>query len=749
MPPPRPDLARTFAARLVVAAVGLCPSLAAAAPYEIFIDVDDEEDLQDLNNTGDISGETYETLVELMRRGIDLNRASREDLFTLPNLNYGQVDAILALRKELGVIADPAVLVAAGVLDVRTLESIAAFLLVTDPRRGRGAAHGRVRYRSGFAQADRLTPPMALDGQLEAARHLRVGFAAVLNRLQPSDVRWDPQREALSAEVGRPTPRLPKFFAQWDDDKWTVLAGTYRIGFGQRLTFDNTRNYTPNGIYRDQYIYPRRVDLTGECRESGGELDASPCAGNNTYITPDFRWQQTLQGAAFGLKRLDLPVGWMQAYGWFSAIDKDIYQYRLYNRDTCDDPRNDDDPACAAPDLYKRQDDLLAPAPALSFATLPRMYREVLAGSNVSYFVNRRTHVGVTGYGSTVTSLVKGAELDFQEWDRTPYGGPFGAVGVNGAWGRRWSDLSAEVTRSFDSMNRVTPELAGGGFAGLIRHAATWGDKNAHQIETIVRYYSTDYANPYARPLSSPDVYEGSRARDELGGRVLYQTRFLEKRANIRTYLNLWQSPSTGGRQLIYYFRGDYQVSRRFIPALWMQYQDKDLGSSGRGQCFGGDPTASTLANGDDDFEDLPLPGLEMAEPPRCRGEQLRANIVLKIIPHRRITITPRYQHRWIDDSRYPDRFRQDSQAWLTVNTRPIDPLRIRARVRYLFEDTSDDTYLEHSLWSYLSVGYLWNRKFLVQVRYDLYAYFDKRASTMTRRPSPENRLFLELEARF
>ena len=733
-----------------MAGLALAPAAARAAPYETFIDVDDEEDLQDLNQTGDISGETFETLVELMRRGVDLNTASREELFTLPNLDYAQVDAILAVRKELGVIPDPAILVTLGTLDLRTLESIAAFLVVTDPGARARMTSGRLRYRVAFAQADRLVPPMALDGQVQTARHLRLGFAAVLNRLQPTDVRWDPQRQALSAEPASPTPRLPKFFAHWDDDKWSVIAGTYRIGFGQRLTFDNTRNYTPNGIYRDQYIYPRRVDLTGACRESTGELDASPCSGEpgNLYITPDFRWQQTLQGAAFGLKRQDLPVGWLQAYGWFSSMSKDIYQYRIYNRDFCDDPRNDADPACAAPDVFKRQQDPLARAPKLSYATLPHMYRETLAGANTSYFINRRSHVGVTGYGSTVQWQVGGAALDFQEWDRTPYGGPFGAVGVNGAWGRGWSDLGAEVTRSFDSMDKVTPDQGGGGLAGLVRHAATWGDTNAHQVETILRYYGTDYANPYARPLSSPDVFDGTRARDELGGRLLYQLR-AKKRAGLRTYVNLWQSPSTKTTQVILYLRGDLQLARWIVPGFWLQYQDKDLKVGGRGECFGGDPTYSALVSGDEDFEDVPLPGFEASEPPRCRGEQLRVNALVRLVPHRRVTITPRYQHRWIDDSRYPDRFRQDAQAWLTVNTRPVDAMRLRARLRYLFEDISDNTYLEQSIWAYFSVGYLFRKTFLAQIRYDLYAYLDDRRNTALRRPSPENRLFLELEARF
>ncbi|MCB9567130.1 MAG: hypothetical protein H6710_07965 [Myxococcales bacterium] len=742
--------ARRRLAAAVLALGVFAPATAAAAPYETFIDVDDEEDLQDLNNAGDISGETYETLVELMRRGVDLNEATRDDLYTLPNLSYDDVDAILGFRKEVGYIADPATLVIAGVLDQKTLASIAAFLVVSESGRKLRSTSGRIRYRTAWSQKDRMVPPMALDGQINTARHLSLGFAGVLGRLQPTDVRWDPQRQALSANAPTPQAHLPKIYAMWDTERWGIIAGTYRIGFGQRLTFDNTRNYTPNGFYRDQYIYPRRVDLTGACRESTGELDGTPCAGDigNTYITPDFRWQQTLQGAAIGLKRADLPVGWMQAYGWFSYQNKNIYQYRLYNADRCDDPRNDDDPACAALDVYKRQDDLLAPTSELSYATLPRMYREAIGGGNATYFINRRSHVGVTGYGTDIKWLVEGANLDFQEWDRTPYGGPFGAVGVDGAWGYRWSDLGVEVTRSFDSMRKVTPDAGGGGFAALARHTATWGDKNAHQVETIVRYYDTNYSNPYARPLSSPDIYEGTRARDEAGARLLYQAR-LRKKVNVRTYLNFWVSPSDRTPQMIYYLRSDAQVSKRIIPGIWLQYQDKDLKVGGRGECFGGDPTYSSLVSGDDDIEDIPLPGTEDTEPPRCRGSQLRINVLAKIVAHKRVTITPRYQHRFIDDSRYTGKFRQDSQAWITVNARPLDPMRLRLRMRYLFQDISDNTYLEQSLWTYLSAGYLFKKLFLVQVRYDVYAWLDARASTQARIPSPENRVFLELEGRF
>ncbi|MDC0667049.1 helix-hairpin-helix domain-containing protein [Nannocystis sp. ncelm1] len=754
----------------------LAPARAGAAPYETFVDVDDEDDLLELNTAGDISGETFDTLVELLRRGVNLNSASREELFTLPNLTYKHVDGIIRYRQEAGFIYDPAALVLAGVLDRDQLEAIAAFIYIVEPNRRYSATSGKVRLRTAWSPPDRRLPAMVLDGQVQTLRHLRLGVAGVLTRSRVDDVRYDPNRDALSAEQPRPRGYLPKVYVQWEDDNYNVLLGTYRIGFGQRLTFDNTRNYTPNGIYRDNTIYPRPVRLTRLCKESAGELADSPCDGDlgNTYVTPDFRWQETLQGIAAGIKKLELPVGWMQAYAWTSVQARSVYQYKLYDPAICDDPRSDD-PRCDAPPIYKRQPDPFAPTSEFSYQTLPRMFREVTSGGNVSYFFNRRSWIGATGYGTAIKWLTGGKEYDFQEWARQPFGGPFGAVGLNGAWGYRWSDLGVEVTRSFDSMARATgvnpgDSKGGGGFAAILRHTATFGK---HEIETIVRYYDTEFANPYARPLASPDVYEGQRARDEAGGRIRY-TGKPNKASNIRTYVNAWVSPSTKAPGIQAYLRGDYLVTRWLLPALWVEYRDKDMRKTGYQYCYGGDVGVSDLVSGDDldgeSYSDEHLLYTNVnGEPVRCAGEQLKFNVQMAFMPHKRVKIVPRYQQRFVGDPLKVDpdlpgltpdlynnvvqgertKYRRDSQAWLTISTRPIDPLRIRARVRWLSMDTSSNELLEQSLWNYLDVAYLIKKTFMIQVRYDLYFWLDKRPSTLERIPRPENRFLVALEGRF
>lgn len=782
---PRPDMSlgpdrrRPWALAAAALAVALAPASARAAPYEAIVDVDDEDDLLELNTAGDISGETFDTLIELLRRGVNLNTAPREELFTLPNLTYKQVDGIIRYRQEAGFIYDPAALVLAGVLDRATLEQIAPFIYIVEPSRRYAATSGKVRLRGAYSPPDRRVPAMVLDGQLQTLRHLRLGVAGVLTRNRADDVRYDPNRDALSAGAPGPRVYLPKFYVQWDDDHYSILAGTYRAGFGQRLTFDNTRNYTPNGIYRDQTIYPRPVRLSRLCRESAGELTSSPCDDGDEkteYGTPDFRWQETLQGLAAGIKKLELPVGWLQAYAWTSIQARSVYQYKLYDPAVCDDPRSDD-PRCDAPPVYVRRPDLLAPTSELSYQTLPRMFREHTTGGNVSYFFNRRSWIGATGYGTAIKWL-PGKEYDFQEWARTPFGGPFGAIGVNGSWGYRWSDLGVEVARSFDSMARATggqpgDSKGGGGFAAIVRHTATWG---RNEVETILRYYDTEYANPYARPLASPDVYEGQRARDEAGGRIRYTGR-PGKKSNIRAYVNAWVSPSTKAPGLQVYARADYAVTRWFTPTLWAEYRDKDVRFTGYQYCYGGDLSGSENVAGDDVGGDLYSDDSLLytnlnGEPPRCQGEALRANLQMAFQVHRRVKLVARYQHRIIGDPRKIDpevttnaagepidygnvnaaprhHYRQDSQAWLTMTARPIDTLRLRARVRWLSQDLESNALLEQSLWNYLDVSYLIKKTFMVQVRYDLYVWLDRRESTLLRVPSPENRFFVSLEARF
>jgi hypothetical protein len=744
---------------LVVTSI-VAPRSAWAIEYEVFIDVDSEEELYDLWVTGQISDDTFNTLVELRRRGIDLNQADREQLYSLPNLSYDDVDAILAYRAEAGVIHAPADLAAAGVVSRAKLASILTFVRAFDERRKLAATSGWIRYQTGWSQMDRTVPPMALQARVTTLRQLTIGAAGLLTRQRPGNPVWDPNREALIADPMQPRVQVPKYFVQWDTNEWGIIAGTYRIGFGQRLVFDNSDRYTPNGFFLDDavFTYP---DLGLICRESTGELGASPCSGEagSTYGTRDFRWRDSLRGVALGAKHLAMPVGWMQLYGFGSWQSRQIYQYDFYDRRRCSDPLSGDD-TCNAPDTYVTPEgDRFSPAAEHSFQTLPNVYDEVLGGANITWFHDRRTHVGVTGYGATALWKIEGADLDFRPTAPQPFGGPWGAVGADMAWGRRWSDLTFELARSFDSMASASnPGYGGGGWAALLRHTSTIG--KGHELEITGRYYDRDHANPYSGAISQADEYQGNRARDEVGGRVRYGGRIAD-RIDLRGLADFWVQPSEGAPKLQTYLRADVDVNPWFRPGLWLQYRNIDL-RRGVGACV--DETS-----GDDEFGNIVNNDGTIDYRYGCISEVGQITGRLGFRPLKgKLSITAQYQHEFIQELGIDSRIRQDASAFLIVRTNPIKNFRIASRLRYLAVDMSSpratamdcvsdgdastDRHagcMEESIWAYLDLSYVFAKTFMVRTRYDAFGWLDKRQSTADRIPRIEHRLRLELEVKF
>jgi len=742
---------------LIAALWIVVPRIAHAIEYEVFIDVEDEDELYDLYVTGQISESTYLSLLDVFRAGTDLDVADRDALYALPNLTYAEVDRILAYRAEAGRIRDPAALVPAGVLSARKLASIAVFLQVGDGPKGRAPATGFAQYQTIWTAKDDRVPPMVLRARITTLRHLTLGMAGVVARNQPGIASWDPNRNALIADGPAARVRLPKVFVQWDTPTYGVIVGSYRIGFGQRLTFDNSGRYTPNGFYLDDAYY-RRFDLTRRCKESPGELDATPC-DTSEYATPDFATRYGLLGVAAGAKRIPVGKGWLQMYGFFSYQRRDLYQYQMYDKNVCDDATSDDD-SCAAPAIYKRPSPLLAETSKFSFATLPNMFDLVLGGGNFAWFHDRRTHVGVTGFGAQPKFLVEGADLDFRPYAPLPYGGSFGAVGADASWGHRWADVFVEVARSFDHED----QRLGGGYAGILRHTATW---DVHEVEVSARYYDDDYNNPFARPITAADQNNGVRASDEIGGRVRYSA-FLADRASVRSLLDLWSGVDGEQIQLNAYVRADVDVNDWFRPGLWFQVRDRNLRSlnnvlgvdgdadpfvDGRqvveSACDIGD-SGSTIDPVDIVFtpEDLD-PDVDLGARGVCTGERYSVTPRLRFAPHRRVWMLLQYRHDFVEDSNHPNSIRHDANLMATISARPIDPLRLRMRWRYYNDDISTNTRLEDSLWGYLDVSYQVARWLIPRIRYDIIFRLDKRESTLARSPNPEHWLLFELESRF
>jgi hypothetical protein len=723
-PSHRPVSIRRAAIGGLLAGLLLLAPAARAEDYGVFIDVETEEDLLDLKTSGEITDATYETLRELLRDGVDLNRAVRSTLYALPNLTYDEVDAILEFRRQAGFIQDPAELVKAGALSAKKLGAIAPFIVVSKRKTRLKDVKGALRYGISYLGGDDSVPPMYLSARLKALQHLEVGFSLVLTHTWLGSPVFDPNRQALAASPVHVGAEVPKFFASWNTEKFQILGGTFRAGFGQRLIFDNTGQVSPSGLRIDDTLYLSQ-DSVRSCRESAGELSESPCGGlkRYRYMAPDMRWSNRLRGLGFSLKRI--PVNkkhWLSIHGFLSHQTHGIYQYEIYDRGRCSDPRNDSLPECSAPYVYRLGDDRLAATSRYSFTTLPRMYNELLGGGNLTYHFSRRSWVGVTGYGSYIQWLVEGIDLDFQEYNARPFGGPFGAVGVNAAFGHKLLDLFLEVGHTFDSMPGK------GGPAAVLRGVLTW---KKQELELVARYYDQDFANPHARPISADDEFEGNQARDELGLRAKY-TGYV-KDLQLRALLDYWTNPSTWTQRLKLRVRADYELAQWFRPGAWIEYQDRDLTDTAPTNCY-------AVVN-EYDFE---------GEPIQCRGEKIDLGLQLRFMPHKKLTISGAYQHRLVNDgARIDSGYRNDVSAWLLIMYKPISALRLRARVRYKFEDILHNDYLEHSIWSYLEAGYWYKRRFWLKARFEVLAYLDSRDSSTLRSPHPEIWARLEAEYRF
>lgn len=715
---------------------------AAAVPYETFIDIEDQSDLDDLLASQDITQDTYDELLDLLQNGVDLNTADRGQLYSLPNLDYDEVDKILAFRSlQKGVIRDPADLVAAGALSQEKLLAISAFIVVRPPGENPLNVHGWVRAQTRYTFKDKLAPPVALRARLTAMKHLQAGIALTTTRLKIGDAVYDPNRDALIAERRSYQLHLPKVFVKWEDDQYDLIGGSFRAGFGQRLIFDNSRGYSPNGFTADDELF-YSATLESDCRESAGELAVSPCTGakGSRYTTPDFAWRDGLFGVGAGIKKLTAGAGWLQAYAWASATKRSIYQYELFVKsDACPDPHDDSNPACAAPNVYVRPDgNILTPTSRYAFVTLPNVFLEKLAGGNVSYFADRRNSVGVTAYGASESSLIAGADLDTQEWSRIPTGRRFGAAGANFTFGRNWLDVFGEAGVSFDRTpgQAVGPAQGGGGPAAILRMTAT---RKREELEAVFRYYSIGYANPFARPISEPDEFDGQRARDEVGGRLRYV--HTEKKFTLRALLDIWVPPSTlrddapaGHAQpkVDTYVRGDVRTTDEIRLGLWLRYQDKDLQAGGHDQCF--EVTTDTSPTGD------PIP---------CSGRQLTTIGRIYYQPDKVTALTLQLEHQLLDDRTLSKTaFRQDLAAWAIATYHPNNDLRIRARVRYLDEAIEDNTYLERSVAGLVDAGFRVRSRDELRLRLDTKFWLDKRASTLDRVPNPEVQLWLSYEAR-
>jgi len=196
----------------------------------------------------------------------------------------------------------------------------------------------------------------------------------------------------------------------------------------------------------------------------------------------------------------------------------------------------------------------------------------------------------------------------------------------------------------------------------------------------------------------------------------------------------VWNRPSLDRYKTQIRVRADYQATSIFGYGLWLQFDDRDIGP--------GPLVCETIA------AEVYDTSIDLV--PAC-GQSWRATGRLNWKPMRKLRITTQYQHEFIQDQDSMDqpRTRQDISAYLNVYAKPSPELAIRGRVRYLFEDITDNSRLEQSIWIYVNLRYRFMQKQWFQLRYDLRRRLDDRMSTAERVPRTESWLWAQYESKF
>jgi hypothetical protein len=672
---------------------------ARAEPYETALSITGEADLRALYEDGVLGEEDFETLRELLRTGVDVRTASREALYALPGLTWAQVDALLAYRARGAGDFEPEALVGAGVLTAEQLQRVRPFL--TGEARAPSAVSGRLRLLTAYGAADALVPPVLLHAQAEGPLGVKGGAVFTLTRRHLEAVRYEPRRRALVAALPGVAPRVPKLHVRWEGEHASVLVGTYRLGFGQRLTLDTTGRPAPDGFVPDEGFQPpggpeRRCMLTG--------TGACPVEATPGRVTPDFGWAEGFRGAA-GTVRGQVEGVALAFTGFGSHQSRDLSQYELLDTRTR-----------KTPDVLAVLPGRQAPGTVRFVSrSLPDVFHELAGGGHVTVGLASRAHVGLTGWGAWPVWAVEGVGLDLQPSSRFPAGGGYGAVGADAAWGTGPVDLFLEAARSFSGQ---------GGGVGAVQRTVL-GDRR-RELELTLRHYGRGFDNPYSRPVSSPDESEGLRASNELGARLRYLHQTEDGAWRMTGKVDVWTQPpgseASGTFHLGTSARVDYVGVPEIQPSVWVELRNKDLGQNGPGLCFEGED---------------------------CAGEQYRVAGRVRLDVTGSLRLAAQYQHTLVGSRQRPGSFQQDGRALLEVLVRPLPSLRLHGRASWLDEDLSENTRLTQSVRTSLEVAWDAVAGLGTRARYEL--VLDLKAPVGARSPPelPQHLFRLELEGRF
>jgi len=698
--------ARRLVALSVAALIILFAGAARAALYRVPILAESEDELRDLLEEGELDEEEFERLVHLVERPLDLNRARREALYDLPGLTWPMVDQIVKYREE-QPFRDVDDLTEAGVPEdvvrqlypfVKVAKRLARAPIIT----GDARLHGIERFSDDRTPSFNIRSRVTLFGRVDA------GISMLLqDKTGPFSWNHEDGLTWISADEPGFTFSVPKFYVTMDEGLWSAIIGSYQVGFGERLVFDESTRLEPNGFYPD--------DLLSEYEESG-----------------KFGNRERMYGVAASLNQLPLGegAGALDATIWFSWWPYDLSQvdaesFLRYTDDSafygssvgmsnplfCES--GVDPEACAAQKTGR-----------LNYQTLRSAFTELVVGGHVAYLPTPQWRIGTTAYWSMIDWLEGGGDLFFAPAARYPNRDQFGAFGLDVQGTVSIVSLFAEYARTFDGGNAVSGRVILG-----------W---KRFDVELSGRWYDDEFDTPHARGSAADDEYRGQRDRDEAGGGVRVTFRPL-KWFNGGVDLDVWTRPTLGYSALDLTSRFDFVPLDWLVVSTGVDYRDKVLSQGGRDEDYD-DKGTSTIEV--DPYNRRILDILD--ERTVGRGAKVAAWLQLAFTPLGNLKIVAFVKSTLKDDevserayyypqplrldlsNYYADHFAHDFYTWLRVDYEPIDGLELSARVKYLDVDTEYEVRGDRYVEGWLQARWRIADPVSLQLRYRIRGYVDE-----------------------
>ncbi len=636
--------------------------MAPAREYDEEVLVTSPEELYDMLADGDLDEDEVDLLVALLESPLDLNRADRKLLYDLPGVTYELADAIIAFRSAKGRFDKVEELLQVPGMEQAVFDQMLPFVTVTPVAKaaaggGGPKVRGRAKlgsiWRSGLDKPPaRLTeiqygPQAYLLAKVSGYTYFTGGLLATYRKR--TTALWDYSYGHLVSSGPENHFDLDTLYLQWGYGAWNVVAGSYDVGFGERLTFDSSTRRDPQGFYD--------ATLIGEDNEKGR-----------------LRPREGLFGVAAQMLGADVPGGWVDTTLFASTQLRDSYQYRfenfIYGPDeyagltgSCLDTGCPDGFTCDERDLVCRSTRLYSsddPTSTYRYITYKDSFRETLLGANSTFNFDDGTYVGVTGYrGYTDIVLAQPGNPVFSFSSRYPRRSQFGAIGLNGrAQLRRGLWTSGEYARTDSGGNGI--------------YARVVWETPVAETTFSARYYDARYDNPKGRGAAARDEFGGLAARNEEGVRletVVKPMRGLRLVTIIDSWRNTDEAVVSAGSlrfqraespqyDMILGQKVAWSFTRHEKVSLQLSYSNKDLALNGRDQTY-------NLG----DFYG--------------HGERRKAQLSVTTTRIPRVRLTGTVTTVWEDVARLSDRFGFGDRYKLQAAVRPMSSSKLTLSASY------------------------------------------------------------------